>query len=129
MAFNASLHPDSWSTLPPPPPPPSPHLTSFQEGVGELHAVSVQLDERQQVPRPHRLVQVALPRRRCGGSAPCIAVLNVLGVDVLLPLRPAGRHHITKRRHQLRQLRVTVEHWVGTFIHEYSHVTVWRGLW
>lgn len=66
-------------------------------GLHQLRPLSVDLDQRQDVPVPHRLVQTLQPRLAIGAELADEAFLRVLGGYEVLPRLP-GRQR--KQRHK-----------------------------
>lgn len=60
-------------------------------GLHEVHSLSVDLDEGEDVPGLHGVTQCVEPRRRIGALLPGEAFLSVLGSDEVFPCLPGGK--------------------------------------
>lgn len=60
-------------------------------GLHEVHSLSIDLDEGEDVPGLHSVTQRMEPRRRIGTLLPGKAFLSVLGSDEVFPRLPGGR--------------------------------------
>lgn len=67
-------------------------------GLHQLRPLSVDLDQRQDVPVPHRLVQTLQPRLAVGAELADEAFLRVLGGDEVLPRLPGWRRKQRRER-------------------------------
>lgn len=63
-----------------------------RDGFHEVHALGVDLDEREDVPRLHGVTQRVELRRSVGTLPPGEALLCVLGCDEIFPRLPALRN-------------------------------------